>query len=135
MLIVTYKGAYDLYVAHLSSLRRCEKYDKQYMPILKTVDSSMGSEADHVIFDTSLDNADNLGQLGFLRDDERVHVAASRAKEVCWIVGGSMTGRLQGKPNSPHIVDLQGTLARTGHIVRAFKSEHDIKVSETYKAV
>ncbi|KAL1624975.1 hypothetical protein SLS54_003701 [Diplodia seriata] len=71
-----------------------EGVDQNLLPVVKTVDSAQGSEADIVILDLVNINADKPSDIGHMSDENRACVALTRAKEVLWIVGGSFRGDL-----------------------------------------
>lgn len=61
-----------------------------------TVDSYQGQEADIAIF--SITRSNDNGELGFLRSEERVNVAVSRARDGLVIVGDA--GFIESSPDS-----------------------------------
>ena len=91
-IITPYTEQAKQYKALFLAMRR-EGWRSEEIPALITVDSSQGREWQHIIFDIVNTDAEG-GGLGFLRDNRRANIALTRAKEVIWIVGGAMSGKL-----------------------------------------
>ena len=91
-LVTPYTEQVRQYKALFLSMRR-KGWRGDELPTLTTIDGSPGREWNHVILDIVNINADS-GALGFLRNNRRVNVALTRAKEILWIVGGALQGRL-----------------------------------------
>ncbi|TKA51732.1 hypothetical protein B0A55_13356, partial [Friedmanniomyces simplex] len=88
MIICAYSYALHEYMDGIRrKLRHSDHYTMADMPQVLTVDASQGQEASMVVFDGSCQHSDNMG---FVNDDGRCNVAVTRAKEVFWVIGGSM---------------------------------------------
>jgi ATP-dependent RNA/DNA helicase IGHMBP2 len=59
------------------------------LPIVQTIDSFQGREADTIIL--SLVRTNDLGEMGFLKDYRRLNVGLTRARERLIIIGNSIT--------------------------------------------
>lgn len=88
MIICAYSYALHVYRRRFDTLRKNDSsLKKEDMPQVLTVDASQGSESMFVIFDGSFQNSNAVG---FMEDKGRANVAITRAREVFWIIGGSM---------------------------------------------
>ena len=56
---------------------------------IQTVDGFQGQERDGMI--VSLTRRNDRGEVGFLSESRRIHVAQTRAKQACMLVGDSAT--------------------------------------------
>lgn len=82
MLVVPYAKQKELYLRHFFALRS-RGWSRDELPVLHTIGTSRGHEADFVIFDVVNDTRE-----GFLSDSRRICVATSRAtKQMLWISG------------------------------------------------
>ena len=63
-------------------------------PTIRTADSAQGGEWEFVILDLVITNADKIQDVGHISDDHRACVALTRAKQVLWVVSGSLQGKL-----------------------------------------
>ncbi|KAK3626304.1 hypothetical protein LTR56_019881 [Elasticomyces elasticus] len=89
MVICAYSYALHEYLDAIRRLlNRVSDLTSMDMPQVLTVDSSQGQEATIVFFDGSSQHSD---QIGFMKDEGRCNVAMTRATEVFWMIGGSMS--------------------------------------------
>lgn len=63
------------------------KLPATHFPRVLTIDASQGQEASMIIVDGSMRFSDTMG---FMKDRGRSNVAMTRAKDVLWILGGSL---------------------------------------------
>ena len=57
--------------------------------VIHTVDGFQGQERDAIL--VSCTRSNDRGEVGFLSESRRIHVAQTRARRICWIVGDSAT--------------------------------------------
>lgn len=66
-----------------------DKFPKANPPIIQTIDSFQGREAETIIL--SFVRTNDMGEIGFLKDYRRLNVGLTRAKEQLILVGNSVT--------------------------------------------
>lgn len=108
MIICAYSYALHEYQNRINALLANDSsLDKDDMPRVLTVDSSQGEESMMVIFDGSFQHGNRIG---FMVDPGRTNVAITRAKEVYWVIGGSMSADPRGKSSSNLLLDYKREL-------------------------
>ncbi|KAH9833625.1 AAA domain, partial [Teratosphaeria destructans] len=121
MVICAYGFALHQYHDRIRHLLRNSEYQPSDMPRVITVDGSQGNEAPIVIFDGSLQRGDERN-IGFMSDLGRVNVAITRAKDVLWIIGGSMSlphsSRHTTTRSLPLLTKYKRMLDALGHVHR-----------------
>lgn len=101
MIICAYSYALHEYGNRISALLASNPHlDKEDFPQILTVDASQGAESMFVIFDGSFQHSNAIG---FMEDKGRTNVAITRAREVFWIIGGSMLP-LPARPTRPTVL-------------------------------
>lgn len=108
MIICAYSYALHEYQNRIATLLAQHSYlDQDDMPRVLTVDSSQGEESMMVVFDGSFQHGNRIG---FMVDRGRSNVAITRAKEVFWIIGGSMSPMPGGSNRSNLLRDYKRVL-------------------------
>jgi len=94
----------------------------------------MGGEYHHIILDVTIDSVEALKELGkhnleitdvattnthvgFLRANTHGNVMFSRAKQIWWIVGSTMTGSFTARSKDFTVIDFPQYLLNEGHVV------------------
>lgn len=95
-------------------LRKVTKLPADHYPRILTIDASQGQEATMVIVDGSMQYKD---MLGFMKDRGRSDVAMTRAKEVFWVLGGSLEPKYRNVEDAP-FVKLKKQLQKKGQVHR-----------------
>lgn len=85
--ITQYKDQARLYFQSLVQLGARRHFSHDNTPNVCTVDASMGKESDIVIWDTVVTSANTRTELGFILDENRCTVAATRARQILVIWG------------------------------------------------
>ncbi|KAF2774488.1 hypothetical protein EJ03DRAFT_347084 [Teratosphaeria nubilosa] len=121
MVICAYGFALHQYHDRIRHLLRDSEFQPSDMPRVFTVDGSQGNEAPIVIFDGSLQRGDERS-IGFMSDLGRVNVAITRAKDVLWIIGGSMSLHCNSRDTAtrslPLLTKYKRDLDALGHVHR-----------------
>jgi superfamily I DNA and/or RNA helicase len=94
------------YAAQVETLRegwserlRAQPELREAAVTIHTVDGFQGQERDAML--VSLTRSNDKGEVGFLRESRRIHVAQTRAKMACMLVGDSAT-----LSSDPFLADL-----------------------------
>lgn len=94
-IVTHYKDQARLYAQSVVQLKARLHLSQHNTPNVCTADGATGKESDIVISDTLVSSANTRAELGFILDERRCTVAATRARQVLVILGSERI--LQGK--------------------------------------
>ncbi|KAM3419972.1 hypothetical protein BST61_g3288 [Cercospora zeina] len=114
IVIVAYAYARTKYIECMHGLQEEQGFGSEWYPRVMSIDGSKGHTATMAFFDGSMLYGDRMG---FLKDAKRCNVAMTRAKEVFWMIGGSLLSKRNEADEAAPFYRLREYLMQTGQVI------------------